>query len=400
MAGFEEPDLFQVSIKALKPSTQDMVCSLLNPLKVIPTDEGLPRDWRGLAQLVGLHGEKIPQVSSNPNPTEQVLKQWQENSIGLLQKYLGELDRWDIVDDTEVLMKNDAIEYLKSVERASSSASVLDVETDKQILTRDDVIRAEKGLKPQTYSAFLLYADEDENFAMQVVDQMETKYKLKLCLRDRDLIGGLAFEHEAIMRLISERCNRLIVVVSPSFLKSEANKFFVTFAQALGIDQKHRKVVPVLYQKCQLPPELSYYFLLDFTRPGHLWNFWEKLHDSIAAPSANSRTTRDFSRTEEVTIKNNIDDKFKEPTASGLPYHSAPHDIHGSALYKPRSLKDIPSDSLFTPVKQHTSSDGKRLKKSKSPSLENLKPKAWLKRFLPSSSHKKKGSKVAEGYEC
>jgi len=64
-------------------------------------------------------------------------------------------------------------------------------------------------------------------------------------LRDRDLVGGLTFEHEAIMRLIAKRCNRLIVIASPNFLKSEANKFFVTFATALGIgkchDSFHRK---------------------------------------------------------------------------------------------------------------------------------------------------------------
>lgn len=48
-------------------------------------------------------------------------------------------------------------------------------------------------------------------------------------------MGGIAFEHDAIMKLIAERCRRLLVVVTPSFLQSPANKFFVTFAQALGI---------------------------------------------------------------------------------------------------------------------------------------------------------------------
>jgi hypothetical protein len=31
----------------------------------------------------------------------------------------------------------------------------------------------------------------------------------------------------------------LIVIASPNFLKSEANKFFVTFATALGIGKCH-----------------------------------------------------------------------------------------------------------------------------------------------------------------
>lgn len=56
------------------------------------------------------------------------------------------------------------------------------------------------------------------------------------------MIGGLTFEHDAIMRLISERCQRLVVVVSQSFLNSPANKFFVIFAQALGIGTYYRQL--------------------------------------------------------------------------------------------------------------------------------------------------------------
>lgn len=57
----------------------------------------------------------------------------------------------------------------------------------------------------------------------------------QLCLKERDLVAGISFEHEAIMRLISERCNRLIAIISPDFLKSPANKFFMNYAQATGI---------------------------------------------------------------------------------------------------------------------------------------------------------------------
>lgn len=58
---------------------------------------------------------------------------------------------------------------------------------------------------------------------------------LQLCVKDRDLLGGLSSQHSAMLRLISERCNRLIVIISPAFLQSPANTFFIDFAQALGI---------------------------------------------------------------------------------------------------------------------------------------------------------------------
>lgn len=66
------------------------------------------------------------------------------------------------------------------------------------------------------------------------------KYTFQLCLKDRDLIGGLQFESDSIVRLIIERCMRVIVILSPEFLASNANKFFVLFAHALSIGKSYR----------------------------------------------------------------------------------------------------------------------------------------------------------------
>ncbi|XP_071446600.1 myeloid differentiation primary response protein MyD88 [Hetaerina americana] len=292
-AGNDTEDLVSVSARALGVNTINKISVSLNTLKVLPTDEGLPRDWRGLAQLTGLDGNLTRSLGCKPDPTAEVLKLWINNkaseaSIGSLKSYLSQMDRWDIIDDTSSMIEQDTKEFTTRLKNVDMSERHLAVEADKHILTVDDVCRLENGLQPQNYDAFLLFAEEDVDFAMQIVGKMEDDYGLKLCIKDRDLVGGLTFEHEAIMKLIAERCNRLIVVVSPNFLKSEANKFFVTFAQALGIEQRQRKVVPCLYQPCQLPPELSYYFLLDFNRAGKLWNIWEKLRDSIQAPPLKS----------------------------------------------------------------------------------------------------------------
>jgi len=65
--------------------------------------------------------------------------------------------------------------------------------------------------------------------------KLNCKHCFQLCLKDRDLVAGVEFEHEAVMKLISERCNRLLIIVSPNFLKSSANKFFLNYTQALSI---------------------------------------------------------------------------------------------------------------------------------------------------------------------
>jgi myeloid differentiation primary response protein MyD88 len=43
-----------------------------------------------------------------------------------------------------------------------------------------DVHRLEQGLGPQHYDAVLLFAEEDQDFAMQMLDRMETYYGLKV----------------------------------------------------------------------------------------------------------------------------------------------------------------------------------------------------------------------------
>lgn len=63
---------------------------------------------------------------------------------------------------------------------------------------------------------------------------------LQLCLKDRDLIAGLPFEHQAVTELITNRCRFVVPIFSPNFLNSEDNKFFVNFTEALGIGNLYK----------------------------------------------------------------------------------------------------------------------------------------------------------------
>lgn len=58
-------------------------------------------------------------------------------------------------------------------------------------------------------------------------------------------------------------------------------------------DTRSRKIVPCVYKKCELPPSVRYSFCIDYNRSGKLWNFWDKLSQSLAAAtSANSQTNK------------------------------------------------------------------------------------------------------------
>ncbi|KAJ8932755.1 hypothetical protein NQ314_014455 [Rhamnusium bicolor] len=259
-----------ITIQALRRQTRTIISTLLNPKKVIPNEKGLPRDWQGLAELCEISGEKIPSLKENSDPSNKVLDLWiekdkSESTVEKFITYLEELDRFDIIEDIETLIDED-IRFFKQNKNGFRFKNKPDLDADKYILTVDDVSRISEGLEPQTYDAFVLFADDDIDFAIELIETMEKQYNLKFCAKDRDLVGG-GFEHDSVIKLISE-----------------------SFAQAIGIEQRQRKIIPCLYKACEnLPPELACYFLLDYRRSGKLWNFWDKLYDSLR--TAKHKTT-------------------------------------------------------------------------------------------------------------
>ena len=68
------------------------------------------RDWRGVAHFAEVNPRSLAQ---SLNPIEDVLKKWVENRIAShgtpptlkdLQDILGQIDRWDVYDDTEEMI--------------------------------------------------------------------------------------------------------------------------------------------------------------------------------------------------------------------------------------------------------------------------------------------------------
>ncbi len=69
------------------------------------------RDWRGLAHFTGI---RISTLAQCPNPFSEILKLWDDDkmskgakrpSLGDLLDILGRIDRWDVYDDSEPLMR-------------------------------------------------------------------------------------------------------------------------------------------------------------------------------------------------------------------------------------------------------------------------------------------------------
>lgn len=96
--------LDEIPISALRSKSRDLLSKRLNAIKVILSENGTPRDWRGVLNSIGL-SVVVNTVQQKPDEMKEVLDLWLNTrkasaTIGNLQNILGNIDRWDVVDDT------------------------------------------------------------------------------------------------------------------------------------------------------------------------------------------------------------------------------------------------------------------------------------------------------------
>lgn len=81
---------------------------LLNPKKVLRTEDGFERDWRGLAALSGLSQSETTSIADSKDETGKLLDLWKQINkdknivvtLSQLQECFGVIDRYDVYDDT------------------------------------------------------------------------------------------------------------------------------------------------------------------------------------------------------------------------------------------------------------------------------------------------------------
>lgn len=93
-------DFTQVPITVLKKPTVIILSAGLNAQKIIPNEDGIPRDWRGLAHLAGLSNFETNRFSAMPDPTQAFLNHWgASGNVHMLLEFLAVIDRFDVLDD-------------------------------------------------------------------------------------------------------------------------------------------------------------------------------------------------------------------------------------------------------------------------------------------------------------
>ncbi|KAG5896509.1 hypothetical protein JTB14_020483 [Gonioctena quinquepunctata] len=416
--GAQKFDMSGVPVIALRRETQELLSSLLNPEKIFPADNKLPRDWRGLAELCGVGGELMRSFQISEDKTKKILKTWSqkngaESTIDKLLSFLKDLDRYDVYDDITPYVERD-IEYFNSNPK-DICGDLSDDDVDGQdILTYDDSLRHMDGLPPQTYDAFLLFDDQDIDFATNIINTLEVQHNMKLCVKDRDLVGG-RLEHFSVIKLISKRCRKVIVVVSPSFWSSRTNKYFYSLAQLDNLEKRCSKIIPCSnnpYKPSEVPIEFQVYHTLVFSRS--FGKFWERLYQAVRQMPAPPKIITPASQEVERTIQeksteapkkpvnhvkfNTVDDSEEaEQSIDPSPEENIPKSIsedisltnNNSSAEQPETLPELKKKKFFSKILRFVNPKTKKQEAEKKTQADDIHKKK-------SSSRKKVAVAIAQ----
>ncbi|CAH1646345.1 unnamed protein product [Spodoptera littoralis] len=276
--------------------TRELLSCLLDTPKIIPTDGPvkLPRDWRGLADLVNVSSERAAYIRLQPQKTVKVLEIWQKDSsatVGHLMQHLERLDRFDVYDDLcddlkEAISKGELLDKPQANEQNQIAIINNHINNNHHIIRTND---EERDFDPITfddgpdyehhYDAFVLYAKEDQQFVNELLSRMSAE-GFQLCTEDR-LQPGHATPYAPITKLMLERCKRIILICSPDFLLVESNKYYSEYAQAVSIESHNHKIIPIMYRECKLPSNLAFVHKLHYNKNENMYDFWRKLKQSL-----------------------------------------------------------------------------------------------------------------------
>ncbi|XP_023231035.1 myeloid differentiation primary response protein MyD88-like [Centruroides sculpturatus] len=307
MAGAEY-NYNNIPAKVLNVSSRNLLYKLLNPPMEIPTERFLCKDYRGLAELMEFDYMTIRSFEATGNPTKKLIEEWEllpNSTIGNLLEMLKQIERYDVIDDIEPLIERDVKSFVMRRQRSheapvqvaevSSGSRYISEYEDEDVLTRDDVYirQSTNGAEVAYFDAYVCFAEEDSDFVYKLAEYLESpEIGIKLCIKERNLLAGVDI-YEALVRIIEERCSRMLIILSPEFLNSAECKFQTRYATGLAVAQRQRKLIPLMYKPCPMPTLLKYVSKVDFTKPDVYDWIWKKLlisikgtlNDNVALPS-------------------------------------------------------------------------------------------------------------------
>lgn len=280
--------LGQIPMKCGIPeSALNELTMALSVEQLIPTDSGLARDYRGMAELMGFSSAEIEgRLKKSSNSTKLLLDTYvyKQNSgdisVNDLIKFIEQIERFDVIDD-----------FLPTLVKLASRRDSVANQQQLQLPDRDRLTFDDTPESAIIYDACICYAPQDTQAAQDLKEELQNR-GVRVATA-ADLLPG-NFEHDALMRLIDLRCRKAIIIVTRNFCNSDECKYQLEVA----IKSNKVKIIPVVYEKIpreQMPGMIAYTAKINFidsfsSRSVELNRLIRSLECSPQGTSSNSNT--------------------------------------------------------------------------------------------------------------
>lgn len=276
----------------------------LNSEQLLPTNDGLRRDYRGLGELLGFcEAELECRFKKSYNPTKSIIEAYISKNITSatkptvkdLLKVLEKIERYDVIDDMLSLIINLVIDH-ESASKLVNGLAITEISRDHRKMSKHDstiappyeliisdprtnvgavssmssmknmlTIYDKPGQESTIFDAFLCYAPEDFDYAQNLLAFLDEN---GLCVTTSDdLLPGI-FEHDSITQMIDSRCKKVIIILTPNFAKSKECEFQTKFASEINFKESGPKIIPIIlepYDDSELPSIIKHLSKLDLT---------------------------------------------------------------------------------------------------------------------------------------
>eukprot|EP00794_Sanderia_malayensis_P003310 gene3310-3795_t len=234
----------------------------------------LGKDWRSLADLLDFSREEIDWMDEESDPVLTLLNRWiaRDGSLATTSKLvecLQQLKRYDTVKDLQ-----------EFIDKTPTPEEYLEIKTDLQKKEKER-LETSPSTMHERYDVFISFAEADIDFAKHVVKTLEAeKYNIKACISFRDFLPG-AHTLEQIAEAIEDRCSKVIAILSSDYVNCEKCDHQAKVALSLSPGCRSKRLLPVLYKKCDIPRIMKSIFYLDYTDEDLRDIFWDRLHKAI-----------------------------------------------------------------------------------------------------------------------
>jgi nucleoside phosphorylase len=132
------------------------------------------------------------------------------------------------------------------------------------------------------YDVFISYSSKDRPWVKNTLMTYLEQQGLEVCIDYRDFVVGMSSVENIEQSIINSR--KTLLIMSPSYLDSGWTDFEHIILSTLDPSNQKLRMIPLMYQKCELSLRLSSFVHLNFHNPEDIEIEWRRLIDAIKLP--------------------------------------------------------------------------------------------------------------------